>query len=53
MGLIRAATLQSYVAALESVCMDCELPIDIFENKQVRCHLASIVRRQYLRPLSK
>jgi hypothetical protein len=51
MGLVGAATLRSYVAALESVCVDRGLPTDIFEDKQVRRQLAGIARRQPFKAL--
>ena len=39
------------MAVLESVCVDRGLPIDVFEDKQVRRQLAGIARRQPFRAL--
>ena len=51
MGLLSAATHWSYVAALESVCVDRGLPTAVFEDKQLRRQLAGIARRQPFKAL--
>jgi hypothetical protein len=51
MGLVGAAMLRSYIAALESVCIDHGLPTVIFEDKQIRRQLAGIARRQLFKAL--